>query len=129
VWAYKGLLDLTGIEPVTTRVADLRAGADSALCIQRLQLFCGGNFRENTAEESASAIDAVSAGHCLWAVPGQGNAGAEPQLCQDGFITHPSQLCNFPPRKDKGKAIPIQAWTDPVVSRSLRLPDFKTFGT
>jgi len=29
----------------------------------------------------------------------------------------------------KGKAIPLQAWTDPEVSRSLRLPDFKTFGT
>jgi hypothetical protein len=29
----------------------------------------------------------------------------------------------------KGKAIPLQAWTDPEGSRSLRLPDFKTFGT
>jgi len=27
------------------------------------------------------------------------------------------------------KAIPLQAWTDPEGSRSLRLPDFKTFGT
>jgi hypothetical protein len=26
----------------------------------------------------------------------------------------------------KGKAIPIQAWTGPDVSRSLRLSDFKT---
>ena len=25
----------------------------------------------------------------------------------------------------KGKAIPLQAWTGPEVSRSLRLPDFK----
>jgi len=29
----------------------------------------------------------------------------------------------------KGKAIPLQAWTGPEVSRRLRLPDFKTIGT
>ena len=29
----------------------------------------------------------------------------------------------------KGKAIPLQAWTGPKGSRSLRLPDFKTIGT
>jgi hypothetical protein len=29
----------------------------------------------------------------------------------------------------KGKEIPLQAWTGPQVSRRLRLPDFKTFGT
>jgi len=29
----------------------------------------------------------------------------------------------------KGKAIPLQAWTVPEVSRMLRLPDFKTVGT
>jgi hypothetical protein len=28
-----------------------------------------------------------------------------------------------------GKAIPLQAWTGPEGSRTLRLPDFKTFGT
>jgi hypothetical protein len=28
-----------------------------------------------------------------------------------------------------GKTIPLQAWTDPEGSRSLRLPDFKTIGT
>jgi len=28
----------------------------------------------------------------------------------------------------KGKAIPLQAWTGPEGSRSLRLPDFKTIG-
>jgi len=31
--------------------------------------------------------------------------------------------------KMKGKAIPLQAWTSPEDSRSLRLPDFKTVGT
>jgi hypothetical protein len=31
--------------------------------------------------------------------------------------------------KKKGKAIPLQAWTDPEGSRRLRLPDFKTIGT
>jgi hypothetical protein len=29
----------------------------------------------------------------------------------------------------KGKAIPLQAWTGPEASRSLRLRDFKTIGT
>jgi len=29
----------------------------------------------------------------------------------------------------KGKAIPVQAWTDPDDSRKLRLPDFKKNGT
>jgi hypothetical protein len=32
-------------------------------------------------------------------------------------------------KKVKGKAIPLQAWTNPEGSRSLRLPDFKTIGT
>ena len=31
--------------------------------------------------------------------------------------------------RDKGKAIPLQAWTGPEGSRTLRLPDFKTIGT
>ena len=31
--------------------------------------------------------------------------------------------------KYKGKAIPLQVWTGPEGSRSLRLPDFKTIGT
>jgi len=29
----------------------------------------------------------------------------------------------------KGKAVPLQAWTDPEVSRRMRLPDFMTVGT
>jgi hypothetical protein len=32
-------------------------------------------------------------------------------------------------KQGKGKAIPLQAWTGPEGSRSLRLPDFKTIGT
>jgi len=28
----------------------------------------------------------------------------------------------------KGKAIPLQAWTGPVASRRVRLPDLKTIG-
>ena len=31
--------------------------------------------------------------------------------------------------KGKGKAIPLQAWTGPEGSTSLRLLDFKTIGT
>jgi len=29
----------------------------------------------------------------------------------------------------KGKAIPLQVWAGPEVSRRMRLPDFKTAGT
>jgi hypothetical protein len=29
----------------------------------------------------------------------------------------------------KGKAIPLQAWTGPKLSRRMRLPDIKTIGT
>jgi hypothetical protein len=31
--------------------------------------------------------------------------------------------------KNKGKAIPLEAWTGPEGSRRLRLPDLKTIGT
>jgi hypothetical protein len=31
--------------------------------------------------------------------------------------------------KSNGKAIPLQVWTGPEVSRRLRLPDLKTIGT
>jgi len=31
--------------------------------------------------------------------------------------------------KGKGKTIPVEAWTGPEGSRSLRLPDFKTVGS
>jgi len=32
-------------------------------------------------------------------------------------------------RKGNDNAIPLQGWTDPGGSRTLRLPDFKTIGT
>ena len=32
-------------------------------------------------------------------------------------------------KDSKGKAIPVQAWTGPEVSRRLRLPDFNIIGT
>jgi len=35
----------------------------------------------------------------------------------------------LPEYQGKGKAIPVQAWTDPEGSRRLRLPDFKTIST
>ena len=31
--------------------------------------------------------------------------------------------------RNKGKAVPLQAWTGREGSRRLRLPDFKTIGT
>jgi len=38
-------------------------------------------------------------------------------------------ICNLCTCTVKGKPIPLQAWTGPEGSRSLRLPDFKTVGT
>jgi hypothetical protein len=35
----------------------------------------------------------------------------------------------FQIKAKEGKAIPLQAWTGPEGSRSLRLPDFKTVST
>jgi len=46
-----------------------------------------------------------------------------------GFNSGFKGLINSKLYKDKGKAIPLQAWTGPEGSRNLRLPDFKTFGT
>jgi hypothetical protein len=42
---------------------------------------------------------------------------------RDICCTDDAALCG------KGKAILLQAWTGPEVSRRLRLPDFKTVGT
>jgi hypothetical protein len=38
-------------------------------------------------------------------------------------------VLSFKRRRQKCKAIPLQAWTDPEGTRRLRLPDFKTIGT
>jgi hypothetical protein len=38
-------------------------------------------------------------------------------------------LANFYNSQIKGKANPVQAWTDPEGSRRVRLPGFKTIGT
>jgi len=46
---------------------------------------------------------------------------------QETYIT--TNNPNFAYALRKGKAIPLQAWTGPKVSRRLRLPDFKTIGT
>jgi len=35
---------------------------------------------------------------------------------------------NISVKKGRGKAIPLQAWTGPEVSRRSRLQDFKTVG-
>jgi len=35
----------------------------------------------------------------------------------------------IPLLEGKGKAVPLQAWTGPENSRSLRIPDFKTVHT
>jgi hypothetical protein len=46
-------------------------------------------------------------------------------------VLYSTKFCGAVKGKDKGKskAIPLQAWTGPDVSRKLRLPDFKTIGT
>jgi len=42
------------------------------------------------------------------------------------YVTKSNQKIHF---IQEEKAIPLQAWTGPEVSRRLRLPDFKTAGT
>jgi hypothetical protein len=54
------------------------------------------------------------------------------QLCvpSKGRLFSASLACIvYRARKQKGKAVPLQAWTDPEGTRRLRLPDFKTIGT
>jgi hypothetical protein len=54
----------------------------------------------------------------------------ELQLAQYTQISTPIQTGpEAHPASCKGKAIPLQAWTDPEGSRRLRLPDFQTIGT
>jgi hypothetical protein len=48
--------------------------------------------------------------------------------CSDAArMIHSMRINNY--NKGKGKAITLQAWTGPEVSRRFRLPDFKTIGT
>jgi len=42
------------------------------------------------------------------------------------FRGSPLVACENPQFKGKGKAVPLQAWTDPEGSRKLRFPDFIT---
>ena len=42
------------------------------------------------------------------------------------FRSHAERQAN---KRIKGKAIPLEAWTGPEGSRSLRFPDFKTIST
>jgi len=44
-------------------------------------------------------------------------------------INNWSDIHNLSSKQDKGKAIPLQAWTGPEGSKRLRLPDFMTIGT
>jgi len=56
--------------------------------------------------------------------------GKEPQVLYWaglGVIRVKTAIYNT--RKGKGKAITLQAWTGPEVSRRSRLPDFKIIGT
>jgi len=43
--------------------------------------------------------------------------------------TFPTHLTLLDFSNKKGRAVPLQVWTDPEGSRRLRLPDLKTFGT
>ena len=57
-------------------------------------------------------------------VPSAGYESTVPQLLYRSLGQH-TTVYNY----NKGKAIPLQAWTGSEGSRSLRLPDFKTIGT
>jgi hypothetical protein len=48
----------------------------------------------------------------------------EINLDHNGILRYSSSLL----RTVKGTAVPLQAWTGPEGSRSLRFPDFKTVG-
>jgi hypothetical protein len=47
----------------------------------------------------------------------------------DFSTSHPYKQTSVNCNEGKGKAIPLQAWTDPEGSRRLRLPDLKKIGT
>jgi hypothetical protein len=51
-----------------------------------------------------------------------------PLLCSNANLPTKNEYHAYIILKE-GKAIPLQAWTGPQVSRRLRLPDFKTIGT
>jgi hypothetical protein len=43
----------------------------------------------------------------------------------NGYMSN-CQLLKKSSRKGKGKAVPLQAWSDPEGSRKFRFPDFMT---
>jgi hypothetical protein len=45
------------------------------------------------------------------------------------YLRTEPQMNTFQRHAVKVKAIPLQAWTGPEISRKLRLPDFKTVDT
>jgi hypothetical protein len=60
------------------------------------------------------------------------NSALKVLLGTDIFPCVPKKKLNFVAQCNsnaKGKAIPLQVWTDSEGSRRLRLPDFKTIGT
>ena len=48
---------------------------------------------------------------------------------EDLPLFHSNAILTCLKNSAQGRAIPLQAWTGPEGSRSLRLPDFKTTGT
>jgi hypothetical protein len=44
-------------------------------------------------------------------------------------IRKSKEYCNAMTGKGKGRAIPVQAWAGPEISRTLRLQDFMKVGT
>jgi len=60
--------------------------------------------------------------------------GHKPASCAMGTgsfpgVKRPDCGVDNPTPSSKGKAIPLQAWTDPEGSSRFRLPDFKTIDT
>jgi len=124
VWEYKGLLDITGIEPVTTLVVDV-ATVDSSCAINLGSKLQRGQSRTICICDRRHVFRPLPVG--LYRV--QGNARAQLNYARTvSFYIFPKYVI-FSLRKNKGKTIPLQALTDPEGSRRLKLPDFKTIGT
>jgi hypothetical protein len=64
--------------------------------------------------------------YCLWLSPSSSVPLTE---CQCSKYIKYTRFLPWPLKVNKGKALPLQAWTGPEGSRRLRLPDFKTFDT
>ena len=59
----------------------------------------------------------------------EGRSGERKEIRMNKYRNKEERKKKYEGINDKGKAIPLQAWTGPEGSRRLRLPDFKTIST